>query len=444
MRFVALALILLSFPLFVALLNRYRDRRDTALFAIGLMTFAFGTLQIDAAFVSWPMWAGIARGILLSPLDTLCWALLLTRKRPTGYVPLTGLLLFYLLPATLSIAVSAVPMASAFVPWQTLRLIVMFWAVAGELQQRPSALPSLMKGLAVGLMVQAGFVLVQKMNGVGQPPGTGSHRNMTGMVVELAIIPLLAAALEGQRSKLVYAGILSGLIVIALGGSRGAMAVVALGVVLLFVVSLIRRPTKHKSKLLGLAVLAGAVIVPLGFATLNDRFGEGGFVTVEEERDAFERAARAMADDNPLGVGANTYVTVSNLQGYAERAGVIWNAGSRSAPVHNAYLLARAETGWLGNIVVILMVAVPLFVGLRVAFGDRKSPFLGVAAGASVVVVMAAVHNNFEWVWFIEEIQRVYFLNLAIIAAAAMTMRERRREARRARRLQREHAPVAA
>lgn len=443
MRFVALAIILMSFPIFVAMLNRYRDRRDLALFAIGVMTFAFGTLQIDAALVSWALWPGYSRGISVSPVDTLCWALLLTRRARTGMVPLSGLLVLYLLPATLSIAVSAVPMASLFVPWQTLRLIIMFWAVAGEVQQRPGALPNLIKGLAVGLLVQGCIVLGQKFQGVAQPAGTASHRNMIGMTVELAIFPMLAAALEGQRSKLVYAGVLSGLMIIALGGSRGAMAIAAIGVVLVFIISMIRRPTPRKGKLLGLAALAAAVIVPVALATLSDRFGDSGLVTVEEERDAFERAARAMADDHPLGVGANTYVTVSNTQGYAEKAGVIWNAGSRSAPVHNAYLLARAETGWLGNIVLILMMAVPFVVGLRIAFNDRKSPFIGVAVGASVAAAMAAVHNNFEWVWFVEDIQRVYFLNLAIIAACVMAERQNRRAARRARIAQRNGLQIA-
>lgn len=432
MRFVALAFILLSFPVFVALLNTYRDRRDLALFAIGVMTFAFGALQIDAALISWPLWPGIARGMLLSPLDTLCWALLLTRRSRLGYVPMLGLLILYLVPATLSVVASTVPVATLFVPWQTLRLIVMFVAVAGEVQ-RPGALRSLLGGLSVGLIVQAGFVIEQKLSGSVQAGGTASHQNVLGMMVEMAIVPLLAAVLEGQRSKLTYLGILAGLIIIAGGGSRGAMAVAAAGIVLVFVISLIRRPTAHKGKMLGLACLAGAVIVPLGLGTLEDRFGERSVITAETEREAFGRAARAMADDHPLGVGANNYVTVSNLQGYAQRAGVIWNVGSRSAPVHNAYLLARAETGWFGNGVVVLMMAVPLLMGLRAAFADRKSPLLGVAVGASVAAIMAAVHNNFEYAWFLEEIQRIYFLNLAIIAACLMTLRENKREARRAR-----------
>lgn len=432
MRFVALALILLSFPVFLALLNRYPGRRDIALFAIGVMTFCFGTLQIDAAFVSWPVWPGTAKGILISPIDTLCWALLLTRRERVGQLPMLWLLILYLAPATLSIAVSSVPIASAFVPLQTLRLILMFAAVAGEVR-RPGALKRLLEGLALGLIVQAGFVIEQKLRGVVEAGGTAEHRNVLGVIIELAIVPMLAAVLEGQRSKLIYAGIIAGLIAIAGGGSRGAMAVVSCGVILVIFISLIRRPTGRKGKVLGTAFLAALVVVPLGLATLNDRFGGRGVVTEETERAAFGRAARAMAADHPLGVGANNYVSVSNIQGYAARAGVNWTSGSRGAPVHNAYLLSRAETGWFGNVVLILMLAVPLVAGLRCAFADRKSPFIGVAVGASTAAAMAIVHNNFEYAFLSEGAQRVYFLNMAIIAACIMTVRQQRREERRAR-----------
>jgi len=139
-----------------------------------------------------------------------------------------------------------------------------------------------------------------------------------------------------------------------------------------------------------------------------------------------------MAEDHPLGVGANTYVTVSNVQGYAQRAGVVWNKGSRSAPVHNAYLLARAETGWLGNIMLIAMLVIPLVAGLRIAFSERSSPLGGVALGSSVAALMVMLHSNYEYAWLLEEPQRVYFLNTAIIAAASVALRQARREARKA------------
>lgn len=431
MRFVALALILLSFPILVAWLKQNVARRDWALFAVGLFTFIFHNLQVDAAIISWALWPGISRGIIVSPIDTIGWALILTRSGARNRLPFIGLILLYMVPATLSMAVSAVWMASLFVPLQTLRLLLTFIAVAGELH-RPTALRSLFGGMSVGLMVQAGYVIDQKLKGVVQATGTAFHQNMLGMMVHMIIVPMLAAVLEGQRSKLVYAGIVAGLIIVAGGGSRAAMGITAAGLVLVLLLSLMRRMTPRKGKIMAAALVVAAVMVPLGLATLEDRFGDRSLVTEEEERAAFERAARAMADDHPLGVGANTYVTVSNVQGYAQRAGVVWNKGSRSAPVHNAYLLARAETGWLGNIMLIAMLVIPLIAGLRIAFSERSSPLGGVALGSSVAALMVMLHSNYEYAWFLEEPQRVYFLNMAIIAAASVALRRARREARKA------------
>jgi hypothetical protein len=60
-----------------------------------------------------------------------------------------------------------------------------------------------------------------------------------------------------------------------------------------------------------------------------------------------------MSADHWLGVGANNFVSVNNTGGYAARAGMDWGPATRSKPAHNAYLVARAETGWLGEIALI-------------------------------------------------------------------------------------------
>jgi len=98
------------------------------------------------------------------------------------------------------------------------------------------------------------------------------------------------------------------------------------------------------------AALALALVSPLMLQAYNNRMGQqaaaarasGG--VVGDERALFEAAAKAMFADHPMGVGANQYVVVASTQGYSERAGVPWNWTSRSANVHNTYLLVAAET----------------------------------------------------------------------------------------------------
>jgi hypothetical protein len=423
MRFVAIAIIILSLPAFIAFIGQNKARRDMALIALGAMCFASGALQIDAAIISWPTWQGTVKGIIISPIDTLALALIVTRANSFRFSAFAALIVAFIIPILVSIAVSVNPMASTFTLFQMCRMLLVFVAVSGELA-RPSALRHLLMGLSFGLIVQAGFVIQQKLGGVVQASGTMSHQNVLGMLIELTLLPLIAAILEGEKSKIFYAGITAGLLAIAGGGSRGTMAFAAIAIVLLLLFSLWRRPSARKFKLVGGAVIAAMVFVPLSIATLQDRFQGESFVFEESQRNAFERAATEMADDHLLGVGANGFVIVSNLQGYADRAGVAWNMGNRAAPVHNAYLLARAETGWLGMIALIALLVAPMIIGIRMAFKDRTSLFGGIALGSSTALLALVVHNNFEYAWFAEHPQRLFFINLAIIAACARNVRK--------------------
>jgi len=149
----------------------------------------------------------------------------------------------------------------------------------------------------------------------------------------------------------------------------------------------------------------------------------------------FGKAAASMPDDHPFGVGANNYVTIVNIQGYSRRAGVEWGGGGNlTAPVHNAYLLMRAETGWLGEGVMLIVLIVPVIAGLGLAFRNRGSPMAGVALGSTVAVATIAIHINFEYAWHLEAVQRLFFMNFAVLSAAAEACRQSRGQAQRKRR----------
>ncbi len=443
MRFVALAIIPLSLPIFIALLNAYKEKRDWALLAIGVLLFVIGTIQLDGAIITWRLWQGYSRGIFISLIDGLALALIFTRARSHMRIPLLGLMLLYLVPSTLSLMVSTMPMATLFVPLQTLRVILMVVAIAGELR-RFSALRHLCSGMAIGLMIQAGFVIRQKLSGAVQATGTADHQNILGMMVVMALIPLVALVLEGERRIVTYAGIIAGLIVVAGGGSRATMGFSIAGLVLLLVLSLWRRVTARKGKVLGIALLIGMIFIPLGFATLTDRFGGSAMENVEDQRPAFEQAARSIAADYPFGVGANTYVLIANGQGYSQRAGVSWFGGNLAAPVHNSFLLMRAEMGWLGQLIMLAILIVPIIVGMRMAFADRRSPLASMGISSAVVATIAALHCNFEYAWHLESVQRLYFTNLAILSAVIMVSRETIREKARAKRQRLRTAQTAA
>jgi len=199
------------------------------------------------------------------------------------------------------------------------------------------------------------------------------------------------------------------------------------------VVSLIRRSTPRKWQILGLAALAGLLAAPLAMMTLKDRFGDTSVTAEETQRAAFERAARAMAADHWLGVGANNFVSVNNVGGYAARAGMDWGPATRSKPAHNAYLVARAETGWAGEIALIVLFTGLAAAGFRAGFRMRTLQYMGLPLGCAAAITAVALHSNYEYAFFLPETQRFFFANAAIIAGCMAIMRHAKTERRRAR-----------
>ncbi|GEM_PF-1004698 len=422
MRYIALAMILATLPIFMAWIQANPKNRDNLLTLMGALVFAAGSLRVSTEIYGLGGWLGMSRGFGISPIDTIALALLFTRKRSGSGMPFTAIMIANLAALAFSIFLSPVWIASAFATWDFLRVIVVFLAVGGEMA-RPTAYVALLRGLAFGLIVQGGFVIQQKLSGVVQATGTLPHQNALGMMAGLVLLNLLNAMLEGQRGWIMRFGALAGAIVIAGGGSRAAIALTGAAAGVLLLLSLIRRQTPTKWGITAVGAVVMAVAAVFAMATLNARFNGGEFSTGEGHRIAMENAARAMSQDRPLGIGANTFAFVSNTQGYAERANISWAGTNRVAPVHNAYLLARAETGYQGMITYTLMLIVPTFAGLFFAFRHRRRPEDGWPLGSAVALGAVAVHSLFEFNGLVYAIQLPLLMTIAIIAGRIRAFR---------------------
>jgi len=435
MRVIGILFILLSMPVAIMWLRAFPKQRKWAYFGVGALPFAIAALNLDAALVSWPAWTGYAKGLILTALDTLAIALIVVSRQPLRRLPFLALFLCYFLAAVVSMAVSALPMSSSFYAFQLARIALVFVAVASFAGNR-NALRWLAFGLATGAIFQAAITIDQRFSGVVQASGTMGHQNLLGLMLHFVTLPLIALLLGGERSKLVMAGVLAALVAVALGASRGAVAFVAIGAAALILLSLARRATSQKWKMVGLAAVALAIVAPIIVTSFDERFEKKPiYEGTDSERLAFERAARAMWSDHPMGVGANQYVVVANSGGYSERAGVIWNYASRSAKVHNMYLLAAAETGWPGLITLIFLFLWPLLRGLAFAFGNRSDPRGEIVLGAAVAIFATALHGFYEWVFFTSYAQYVFAISAGIIAGSirqARIEKEIRRRVRRA------------
>lgn len=415
MRFIGLLIILISFPIFVAFLKSQTEKRKWAYFLIALMPFIMGWLNLDAAIINYAGWPGHTKGLIITILDALALAIVVTSSNPLKKLPLFGIVFLYFCTAILSMAFSDQPLTSAFYAFQLLRVLVLFIAVA-SIMRDPRAIHWLGYGLATGAIFQGIITIEQRLSGVIQASGTMGHQNLLGFMLHFVTLPLVALLLSGKMHKVNIVGVLFALVAIALGASRGTVGFAAIGLTLLLAFSMMRQMTSHKGKILGLSVLAFAMVTPVVVSTFEKRFSNMSQAGSDSERLAFERAAINMWTDHPMGVGANQYVIVSNTEGYAQRAGVIWNYGSRSAHVHQVYLLAAAETGWLGILSLVGLFGWATLRGFAFAFGNRRDPRGDVVLGSSIAIVVAAFHSIYEWIFVTSQVQYVFAISLGVIA----------------------------
>ncbi|MFN3620497.1 MAG: O-antigen ligase family protein [Sphingorhabdus sp.] len=383
-----------------------------------------GWLNLDASILNYAGWPGHTKGLIITILDSLALAIVVTSVAPFKRLPLFGIMLVYFSAAALSVAFSNQPVTSSFYAFQWARVVLLFVAVA-SIMRDPRAIHWLAYGLAAGAVFQGVITIEQRLSGAVQAAGTMGHQNLLGFMLHFVTLPLMALLLAGKTHKLNILGVLFALIAVALGASRGTILFSAVGLVILVGLSLARQTTGHKWKILGAGVLAFVIVAPLAFSTIERRFGDAPVeMGADRERMAFERAATTMWDDHPMGVGANQYVVVANAKGYSERAGVIWNYGSRSAHVHNLYLLAGAETGWIGLFALVGLFGWAFTRGVVFAFSNRRDARADVVLGASVAVLAAALHSFYEWIFVTYQVQYVFAISLGVISGLVRQVKQ--------------------
>ena len=396
-------------------MRRYPNYRNMAFVAIPLLSLI---PNVPTGYIyGWSAWAGPVLGIAIPFSFVIALALVFTRRGRLGKIPFIGIITLYGGCIALSILFARMWMATAFSIWQFALVIIIFLAIAGE-AHKPSARNAIFFGLSLGLIFQAGNSILQRAGGAAQAAGSFGHQNVLGLALELSLIPLLGAALAGRHSTVQTLGIIAGGICVVSSGSRATIGIIAGCVIFLAALSLIRRSTPQKLKVVFFGLVLIGLAIPLAIGSLNARFQGQTYFTQDLERVRFESAANEIALTNPFGVGANNYVLVSNSEGYADSAGIGWQRANRSVPVHNAYLLAKAEMGWLGQVSFTLIIIVPLAFGAWFAFRERKTQDGDILLGSVVALMANMVHNSYEFAVHTYPIQSLLLINLALISAA--------------------------
>ncbi len=421
MKFVAL-LIALSCVLPLSIIIRDNRRiADIAWIAIGMLPFLLPSVpQLDIGLVTIENWHGYSHGIEVSFVDIIALAVLFSLPRTKNVLWFHLPLALYLLSLILAAFQAANPTAALFYIFQFSKIYLLVVVIARGCQREDVPL-LLMKGFAIGLAIQLPVVVIQVASGAWiQPPGTFSHQNTLGMALHLAAIPSFAMFLAGARGWQYLASAPIGLLVAAMTASRASLGVYLGGLGLAYLLSLLRGASKKKlaTGLTGFVILL--VAVPVAIAAFERRFEATPLAEDQyDERAAFNRAASMIVADHPFGVGSNHYVYVAKNYGYSIRAGVLPIEGNLNNIVHNAYLLAAAETGYIGLAAFLLLISYPVVIAWRYASMAGTQMAGDLLMGIVAALTAVYLHSIYEYIIFGKDMQYLFGITIGIVFGTA-------------------------
>ena len=432
MRYVGIILILCSFPIFLSILRSGAGAQRWAFLALGALPVVGIALNIDAAFVSWATWPGHTKGIIVSLTDTLALAICVKLHDRSDNPQLLWVWIFYITCNIPGIFLGNLITPAVFYFFSLTKAAVYFFACYIVICR--GGLSAFLSGLCIAVIANSGTTISNYLQGQAQPSGLVGHRNYAGMVNNLAVPVLLVFGTFGRlRVWPLLAVSIAGVAAI-LGSSRAVLILFGATVYLTLILTLFVKPSKQIKQILAVCIVVSFLAVPIGFQKISQRSDTGQIVlTKDPERVAFEKAARMMNKDYPLGIGLNQYAVLANSGGYSATAGVGWMTASKSAIVHNTYLLVRTEGGPIALIGLLLLFIATVASSTILMFRRRDNPARVFAVPAFVATVILSIHISFEWVFVSMNTLYAFASIVALVAYVKAVSRNQKLQKKRAR-----------
>ena len=398
-----------------AWLRQNPRRLPMVITAIGALPFVWGIFpKREIAIFGAPGWPGYVQGFDVSALDLLILVVFLSHpRRRHAPLPFKFSFAIYIFAVLLSALQASVPVATFYYVWQLLRIFFMYAVLARACSERNAA-EALLKGLAIGVCFVATVVFWQRfVIHYVQAPGTFTTQNMLGVALHFATFPFFSVVLSGKLDWLPTLVPVLGAMTDVFTASRASVGFAGIGYCFLFILSIVRRWTPRKTRVLLAAVLLLAVLSPLAYRQFSLRMSVYG-IEGYYGRSALIDSAAMILSENAFGIGANNYVVAANVRDYYARAGV--GQMERNTFPHNIYWTTAAETGYFGFASFVVFLLRPLVMafirGWRYRKDQRGDLLLGL--GTSLLIVYA--HSYFEWIFLTDQLQYLFAIDLALIA----------------------------
>jgi hypothetical protein len=267
----------------------------------------------------------------------------------------------------------------------------------------------LLDAISVMIIYQCFIVVKMKyIDGFYQVRGLFEHQNPLSMYTYMAVLPLLAACLSNRLSylrSLVYlAGFGAGAVIILSALSRAALALFAVGAVLVVGCGIVLKPSVKRLGVAGLGALGAAVMLAATLDTIVSRFNDEGNEASGETREVMNLASVAMADDKFLGVGWNNFGKGINhpypygdvIDDWNRDRGQKVDEDYAKGVVESIYYLHLGENGYPGLIILLIVMGMQLFRAGWLILWKRKHFAGDLAIGIFSALLVTAAHLQLE------------------------------------------------
>lgn len=401
---------------------------------VGLMVFmtSWHINKLTLMLMSVETYRGHTKGFEGSLLQVLALALLWARRREAPaefrWLP-TGAGLWALQCVLCSLSIVSAPDASyaLMAAWKFASATVIF-AAAYHMVRDEEDVRRLLRAVTFTLVVQVIVVLKLKyLDGHYQVRGWFEHQNPLAMWSYLLGLPLFAAALgPGDRveTRWQLTGFVASAILLQSSLSRAAMAMFAIGVVAVALLSLADGVNLKRVRILFGIGFIGLLGLAATIGTIIARFHDEGNTASKETRELLNIASQAMLQDHFFGVGWNNYgITINHPYPYGDviddwqrDRGHAVNIDDPKGLSESLYWLLFAENGYLGAGSFILFLAVTGWWALRGAVAWRGTVIGAFLLGLVVALALTYAHCTLERVLTQTKNLAMWLLLLGVVA----------------------------
>ncbi|MDO8541523.1 MAG: O-antigen ligase family protein [Opitutaceae bacterium] len=462
----AIALIVIPVLTVVACAAATWFQRVRDLFFFAMVTLAVFAERTDVNFFSQAWYRGTTRGIQVTLLEILAFALLIgcwlgpsrdereTEERRWFWPASLGVMLLYLLYAIVCVAASEPKIYGIFEISKMLGGILVFVAAAAYVRtKREWTLLLVALGCVVGFegLWAMKQLFISRLDRVA---GTLDHANSLSMYLCLTVPPLVAAAFAGWSRPLRWFCALAaalGALGVLLTYSRAGIPILAVVVLGTIATCASWRLTGPRLIVRGALVVCAMAVLAAAWPKIEQRYGEATF---QEEyfdptvdgRGIYLRLASMIATDHFFGVGLNNW-SYHVSQTYGPRLGFkfvdygylgsvygtddagLYADANLAAPAHNLAALTLGELGVPGLVLFAILWGRWFLMGAAFLRLPRVDPMR--VLGVGIFFAIAGIFGQSLTEWVYRQTPILFTFHILLGALAGLTEVRRRRRSRR-------------